>query len=68
MMPLISSLVEVALAEMDDKTHIALTLGRSRLPGTVILGILTAAVRAATIKSRPVRRLRSSARAMCGAR
>jgi putative Ca2+/H+ antiporter (TMEM165/GDT1 family) len=46
MMPLISSFVVVALAEMGDKTQlIALTLGlRYRRPWTVMLGILIATV------------------------
>jgi len=46
MMPLVSSFVVVALAEMGDKTQlIALTLGlRCRRPWTVMLGILMATV------------------------
>ena len=46
MIPLISSFVVVALAEMGDKTQlIALTLGlRYRRPWTVMLGILIATV------------------------
>ncbi len=46
MMPLLSSFVVVALAEMGDKTQlIALTLGlRYRRPWTVMLGILIATV------------------------